>query len=65
VIRAALEGIGLAFVSEGLVEPQIKSGELIRVLDDWCQPFPGFSLYYPSQQQQPAALSALISNLGL
>jgi DNA-binding transcriptional LysR family regulator len=47
------------------VEPQIKSGELIRVLDDWCQPFPGFFLYYPSRRQQPAALSALINNLRL
>ena len=65
VIRAALEGIGLSFVSEGLVEPQLKSGELIRVLDDWCQPFPGFFLYYPSRRQQPAALAALINTLRL
>src|SRR5581483_102231 len=61
VIRAALEGVGLSFVSEGLVESQLKGGELIRVLDDWCQPFPGFFLYYPSRRQQPAALSALIN----
>jgi DNA-binding transcriptional LysR family regulator len=47
------------------VEPQLKSGELIRVLDDWCQPFPGFFLYYPSRKHQPAALSALINNLRL
>jgi DNA-binding transcriptional LysR family regulator len=65
VIRAALEGIGLSFVSEGLVESQLKSGELIRVLDDWCQPFPGFFLYYPSRRQQPAALAALIDTLKL
>jgi DNA-binding transcriptional LysR family regulator len=65
VICAAVEGIGLSFVSEGLVEPQLKSGELIRVLDDWCQPFPGFFLYYPSRKQQPAALSALINTLRL
>ena len=65
VIRAAIEGIGLSFVSEGLVEPQLKSGELIRVLDDWCQPFPGFFLYYPSRKQQPAALAALIDTLRL
>ena len=63
VIRAAVEGVGLAFVSDERVEPQLKSGELIRVLDDWCQPFPGFFLYYPSRRQQPAALSALIDNL--
>jgi len=65
VIRAALEGVGLSFVSEGLVESQLKGGELIRVLDDWCQPFPGFFLHYPSRRQQPAALSALINILKL
>ena len=65
LIRGADEGIGLSFVSEGLVEPQLKSGELIRVLDDWCQPFLGLFLYYPSRKQQPAALSALINTLRL
>ena len=63
--RAAIDGIGLAFVSDERVEPQLKSGELIRVLNDWCQPFPGFFLYYPSRRQQPAALSALINTLRL
>jgi len=65
VIRASMDGIGLAFVSDERVEAQIKSGELIRVLEDWCQPFPGFFLYYPSRRQQPAALSALVSTLRL
>ena len=65
VIRAALDGIGLAFVGEDKVAQQLASGRLIRVLDDWCQPFPGFFLYYPSRRQQPAALSALINTLRL
>lgn len=65
VIRAALDGIGLAFVGEDKVAPHLASGELVRVLDDWCQPFPGFFLYYPSRRQQPAALSALINALRL
>ena len=65
MVRASLDGIGLAFVSDERVEPQLKSGELLRVLDDWCQPFPGFFLYYPSRRQQPAALSALINTLRL
>jgi len=65
VIRASMDGIGLAFVSDERVEAQIRSGELVRVLEDWCQPFPGFFLYYPSRRQQPAALSALISTLRL
>jgi DNA-binding transcriptional LysR family regulator len=65
LIRAAIDGIGLAFVSDERVAPQLASGELIRVLEDWCQPFPGFFLYYPSRRQQPAALSALIDALRL
>lgn len=65
VIRAAIDGIGLAFVGEDKVAQDLASGALIRVLEDWCQPFPGFFLYYPSRRQQPAALSALINTLRL
>src|SRR5579883_3276668 len=65
LIRAAIDGVGLAFVSDDRVAPKLASGELIRVLEDWCQPFPGFFLYYPSRRQQPAALSALIDILRL
>ena len=65
MVRAAIDGVGLAFVSDERVEPQLASGELIRVLADWCQPFPGFFLYYPSRRQQPAALAALINTLRL
>ena len=65
LVRAAIDGVGLAFVSDERVAAQLESGELIRVLDDWCQPFPGFFLYYPSRRQQPAALSALINALRL
>ena len=65
LIRAAIDGTGLAFVSDERVAAQLASGELIRVLEDWCQPFPGFFLYYPSRRQQPAALSALINALRL
>jgi DNA-binding transcriptional LysR family regulator len=65
LVRAAIDGIGLAFVSDERVSPQLASGELIRVLEDWWQPFPGFFLYYPSRRQQPAALAALIKILRL
>ncbi|MEO8658156.1 MAG: LysR family transcriptional regulator [Bryobacteraceae bacterium] len=65
VIRAALEGVGLAFLSEEDASPHLGTGTLVRVLQDWCQPFPGFFLYYPSRRQQAAALSALISVLRL
>jgi DNA-binding transcriptional LysR family regulator len=65
MVRAAIDGVGLAFISDERVEQQLASGELIRVLEDWCQPFPGFFLYYPSRRQQPAALAALIKILRL
>jgi DNA-binding winged helix-turn-helix (wHTH) protein len=59
-IRAAMDGIGLAISLEECVAPHIASGALVRVLEDWCSPFAGFFLYYPSRRQQPPALSALI-----
>ena len=65
LVRAALDGVGLAFVSDEYVAPHLASGALVRVLEDWCQPFPGFFLYYPSRRHQPAALSALINALRL
>ncbi len=65
LVRAAIDGVGIAFVSDERVASQLERGELIRVLEDWCQPFPGFFLYYPSRRQQPAALTALISALRL
>lgn len=63
LVRAAFDGIGLAFMSEDQAAPDLKSGALVRVLEDWCQPFPGFFLYYPSRRQQPPALSTLIDTL--
>src|SRR5438132_7092004 len=47
LVRAAIDGIGLAFMSEDQAAPDLTSGALVRVLEDWCQPFPGFFLYYP------------------
>jgi DNA-binding transcriptional LysR family regulator len=65
MIRAAIDGVGLAFMSDDRAAPHVASGELVGVLDDWSPPFPGFFLYYPSRRQQPAALSALIETLRL
>jgi len=65
VIRGALQGVGLAFVAEQEIAAELADGHLIRVLEDWCQPYPGFFLYYPSRRQQTAALSALVSILRL
>lgn len=63
VVRAALDGIGLAFVAETDVPDHLAAGTLVRVLQDWCQPYPGFFLYYPSRRQQTAALAGLIKVL--
>jgi DNA-binding transcriptional LysR family regulator len=65
MIRAAIDGVGLAFMSDEQAAPHLDSGALVRVLEDWCQPYPGFFLYYPSRRQQPAALAALIDTLRL
>jgi DNA-binding transcriptional LysR family regulator len=65
MLRAALDGIGLAFALEEHVTTHLASGALVRVLDDWCPPFAGYFLYYPSRRQQPAALAALIDSVRL
>ena len=65
MIRAAIDGLGLTFSFEEYVAPQLASGALVRVLEDWCPPFAGYFLYYPSRRQQPAAMSALIGILRL
>ena len=65
MVRAAIGGLGLTFSFEEYVAPQIASGALVRVLEDWCSPFAGYFLYYPSRRQQAAALSALIETLRL
>jgi DNA-binding transcriptional LysR family regulator len=65
MVRAAIDGVGLAFTFEEHAAPHLASGALVRVLEDWCAPFAGYFLYYPSRRQQPAALSALIETLRL
>lgn len=65
LVRAAIDGVGLAFTLEEHVAPHLASGALVRVLEDWCPPFAGYFLYYPKRPQQPAALSALIETLRL
>jgi DNA-binding transcriptional LysR family regulator len=59
--RAALDGVGFWPTFEGYVLDEVKSGALIRVLDDWCEPFPGPFLYYPSRRQLPSALAAFVA----
>ena len=59
-VRAAVDGLGIAYVIEAHAEPFLRSGQLVRVLEDWSPSFGGFFLYYPSHRQVPAALRALI-----
>lgn len=63
MIRAAIDGLGLTFSFEEYVAPHISRGALVRVLEDWCPPFAGYFLYYPSKRQQSPTLSALIETL--
>jgi DNA-binding transcriptional LysR family regulator len=64
-VRAALDGVGVVWTLEHYAAALVSAGRLVRVLEDWCPPFPGYFLYYPSRRQQPAALSALIKTLRL
>jgi DNA-binding transcriptional LysR family regulator len=59
-VRAATDGLGIAYTIEALAEPFLRSGQLVRVLDDWSPSFKGLFLYYPGHRQVPAALRALI-----
>lgn len=63
LVEAALDGLGLAHLFADTVEPHVRSGRLISVLQEWCEPFPGFYLYYPSRRQNPPALASLIDAL--
>jgi DNA-binding transcriptional LysR family regulator len=65
VIQAALDGAGLAVVADNRATPYLSGGALIRVMEDWTPPFPGFFLYYPHRKQQPAALAAVIDTFRL
>jgi DNA-binding transcriptional LysR family regulator len=62
-LRAALDGLGLAYVFEEDVVDYLVRGDLVRVLEDWCPPFEGYFLYYPSRRHQPPALQALVDAL--
>jgi DNA-binding transcriptional LysR family regulator len=63
VLTAAAAGFGLACVLEDQVQGYIADGRLIRVLEDWCPPFAGYHLYYPSRRQPAAAFALLLEAL--
>jgi DNA-binding transcriptional LysR family regulator len=62
-LHAALAGLGLAYMPEDQVQPHVHEGRLVRVLEDWCPPFAGYHLYYPSRRHLSPALSVLIEAL--
>jgi len=60
---AALDGLGLAYLPEDLVKEPIAKKQLMRVLEDWCEPFPGYHLYYPSSRQHAPAFAVVLEAL--
>ncbi|AKK80716.1 MULTISPECIES: LysR family transcriptional regulator [Klebsiella] len=63
VVDAALAGLGIAFLPEEEFGPHIREGRLVRVLESWCHPFPGYYLYYPSRKQPSPAFSLVVDAL--
>lgn len=63
MVLAALDGLGIAFLPEEEFAPHIEEGRLVRVLQDWCPPFSGYHLYYPSRRQHSPAFSLVVDAL--
>ena len=62
-MNAVLAGLGLAYLPEDQVRTQLDDGQLVRLLADWCPPFSGYHLYYPSRRQPSAAFALLVDAL--
>lgn len=63
IVQAALDGFGLACLPDGLVAEHVRGKRLRRVLADWCPPFPGYHLYYPSRRQHSPAFALVVDAL--
>jgi DNA-binding transcriptional LysR family regulator len=63
MLNAALAGFGLAYVPEDLAQPHLAKGRLKRALEDWCPPYSGYHLYYPSRRQPTPAFALLVEAL--
>lgn len=61
--NAALEGLGLAYLPEDVVEAALRKGQLVRILEDWCPPLPGYHLYYTSRRQPSPAFALVVDTL--
>lgn len=62
-LNSALDGLGLTYLPEDQVLSYIENGQLIRVMDDWCGPFPGYHLYYPSRRHASPAFALFVETL--
>lgn len=62
-LSAALNGLGLAYMPEDQVREHVSEGRLVRVLADWCAPFAGYHLYYPSRRQHTPAFALFVDAL--
>ncbi|WP_419816552.1 LysR family transcriptional regulator [Glacieibacterium sp.] len=62
-LLSALQGLGLAYIPEDQALDHIAAGRLIRVLDDWCEPFSGYHLYYPSRRHHSPAFAIMLDAL--
>jgi DNA-binding transcriptional LysR family regulator len=63
ILDAALAGLGLAYMPEAQVRTNLADGKLVQVLANWCPPFPGYHLYYPSRRQSSPAFTVLVDAL--
>jgi DNA-binding transcriptional LysR family regulator len=63
MLNAALAGLGVAYVPEGWAQPHFAKGRLKRALGDWCLPYSGYHLFYPSRRQSSAAFALLVNAL--
>ena len=63
IVDAAVAGLGIASLPEEEFAPHLQEGRLVRVLEDWCPPFPGYYLYYPSRKQPSHAFSLVLDVL--
>lgn len=63
MLDAALAGFGLAYLPQDSVQAYLAGGQLIQVLADWCPPYPGYHLHYPSRSQPTPAFSLLVDAL--
>lgn len=63
ILAAALDGFGLAYLPEDMVLAHVHDDRLVRVLEEWCPPFPGYHLYYPNRRQSSPAFALMVEAL--